>query len=335
VAFGLGDLALFLYPLVTDQIWPATAIIALVGLPGAALFAGAMTIFQLGTDDRVRGRVFGALTTVQNLAMLGCTFLAGALAQRLGVLPVITVQGVVYLLAGVLVLLALRPTAAGATTPDPGAEPAEVLDNPAVTTMLPSMPLASNVRTRTVSDPLAMRALAHPIRVELQGLVAREGTLTAADAARQLGISHALASHHLRQLAKYGFIEPADSPDNRAHPWRVTSTSHQFDPADPGARTSLDVLDRHVVERAGHQLAEWQQRRSGEDPAWAEVGGARSGLLYLTPEELTEVLAAWNRIIAPLAARRPVGHPDQRPDDAVPVSVTRVAVPLPRTEQGG
>ena len=77
VAFGLGDLALFLYPLVTDQIWPAVVIIALVGLPGAALFAGAMTVFQLGTDDRVRGRVFGALTTVQNLAMLACTFLAG------------------------------------------------------------------------------------------------------------------------------------------------------------------------------------------------------------------------------------------------------------------
>ena len=117
VAFGLGDLALFLYPLLTDQIWPAVVIIALVGLPGAALFAGAMTVFQLGTDDRVRGRVFGALTTVQNLAMLACTFLAGALAQHLGVLPVITFQGVVYLLAGILVLLALRPTAPTATTP--------------------------------------------------------------------------------------------------------------------------------------------------------------------------------------------------------------------------
>lgn len=201
--------------------------------------------------------------------------------------------------------------------------------------MLPSMPLASNVRTRTVSDPLAMRALAHPIRVELHGLVAREGSLTAADAARQLGISHALASHHLRQLAKYGFIEPADSPDNRAHPWRVTSTSYELEPADPGARASLDVLDRHVVERAGQQLAEWQQRRSAEDPEWAESGGTRSGLLYLTPEELAEVLAAWTRIIAPLADRRPVGHPAQRPDDAVPVSFTLVAVPIPRTEQGG
>jgi len=52
----------------------------------------------------------------------------------------------------------------------------------------------------------------------------------------------------------------------------------------------------------------------------------------LTP---TEVLAAWTRIIAPLADRRPVGHPAQRPDVAVPVSFTLVAVPIPRTEQGG
>ncbi len=201
--------------------------------------------------------------------------------------------------------------------------------------MLPGMPLASNVSTRTVSDPLAMRALAHPIRVELHGLVAREGSLTAADAARQLGISHALASHHLRQLAKYGFIEPADSSDNRAHPWRVTSTSYELERVDPGARESLDVLDRHVVERAGQQLAEWQQRRSTEDPGWAESARTSSGLLYLTPAELKEVLAAWAEIVVPLANRRPVGHPEERPDDAVPVSFTLVAVPIPRTEQGG
>ncbi len=109
VFFGLGDVALFLYPLVSDQIWPAAVLIAAVGLPGAALFAGLLTVFQLGTDDRVRGRVFGALTTVQNLAMLACTFLAGLLAEHLGVLPVITFQGAVYLLAGVGILITLKP----------------------------------------------------------------------------------------------------------------------------------------------------------------------------------------------------------------------------------
>ena len=47
---------------------------------------------------------------------------------------------------------------------------------------MPSMSLESNVRTRAVSDPLALRALAHPVRLQLYALVGREGTLTAAEA---------------------------------------------------------------------------------------------------------------------------------------------------------
>jgi hypothetical protein len=39
--------------------------------------------------------------------MLLGTIAAGALADRIGILPVITAQGVVYAAAGVLVLLAL------------------------------------------------------------------------------------------------------------------------------------------------------------------------------------------------------------------------------------
>ena len=63
------------------------------------------------------------------------------------------------------------------------------------------MSLESNPARRVVTDPLALRALAHPLRLKIWGLVGREGRLTAADAARQLSISQALASHHLRQLA--------------------------------------------------------------------------------------------------------------------------------------
>lgn len=193
----------------------------------------------------------------------------------------------------------------------------------------------SNVRTRTVDDPLALRALAHPLRLTLHTLVAREGSLTAADAARQLGISHALASHHLRQLAKYGFIERADPADSREHPWRVTSTSMEFQADGPEGRAPRDFIQRHTVEQAAVALADWQQRRDHEDPRWADLAGATGGLVYLDPDELAEVLAAWAAIVTPLAARRPVGHPARRPPDATPVSFTLVTVPVPRTERGG
>jgi predicted ArsR family transcriptional regulator len=81
-------------------------------------------------------------------------------------------------------------------------------------------------RRRLLDDPLSIRALAHPLRLELRSIVGRSGKITAADAARELGISHALASHHLRQLAKYGFVAQVEGADARERPWRLVHTSY-------------------------------------------------------------------------------------------------------------
>ena len=80
-------------------------------------------------------------------------------------------------------------------------------------------------RWRLLDDPLVIRALAHPLRLDLMSIIGRLGQATTADAARELGISHGLASHHLRQLAKYGFVEHAAGKDNRERPWRLAATS--------------------------------------------------------------------------------------------------------------
>lgn len=197
------------------------------------------------------------------------------------------------------------------------------------------MSLESNVRTRAVSDPLALRALAHPIRLQLYALVGREGTLTAADAAKLLSISHALASHHLRQLAKYGYLEPAEASDSRARPWRVTATSMEFPQADPEARAPTDAIQRHAAEQAVAELVDWQQRRTPDDAALGELAGAANSILYLSPAELTEVLTAWREVLMPRALARPLGHAEDRPADAVPVSLTLVVAPLRPTPSGG
>src|SRR3984885_274265 len=80
-------------------------------------------------------------------------------------------------------------------------------------------------RFRLLDDPVAIRALAHPLRLELMSITGHAGQITTADAARELGISHGLASHHLRQLAKYGFVRQSAGRDNRERPWRLTATS--------------------------------------------------------------------------------------------------------------
>ncbi|MDH2445414.1 MFS transporter [Amnibacterium sp. CER49] len=112
ILFGLLDLALFLSPLASHATWPAIVLIALVGLPGAAMSAGVLTVFQLGTTDGNRGRVFGVLLTAQSAAMLAGTAGAGILALPLGVLPVVVVQAVVYTAGGLVALVLLRPARA-------------------------------------------------------------------------------------------------------------------------------------------------------------------------------------------------------------------------------
>jgi DNA-binding transcriptional ArsR family regulator len=188
---------------------------------------------------------------------------------------------------------------------------------------------------RVVSDPLALRALAHPIRQQLLGLVGREGTITGAEAARQLDISQALASHHLRQLAKYGFVEPAEAGDHRARPWQVTSTSTYLRPEVAEGREASDVLQRMAVERAVQEFINWQQRRAELGNDWVEPTDIANGLLYLTAAELAELRAGLDALIEPLVARRRVGQHADRPPDAEPVSFLFLAIPIPRTEHGG
>jgi Na+/melibiose symporter-like transporter len=121
LAFGILDLALFLYPLVDRAAWPAVVLIAVVGLPGAALNAGMLTLFQVSTSDLARGRVFGLLLSAQNAAMLVSTLLAGVLAGEVGIIPVISTQGVVYVLVSLiaLTLLSRRARAGGVLVSEP------------------------------------------------------------------------------------------------------------------------------------------------------------------------------------------------------------------------
>ena len=75
---------------------------------------------------------------------------------------------------------------------------------------------SGKARGRTVTrltDPRALRADAHPVRMALMGLLRTEGPLTATRAAELLGESSGTCSFHLRQLAKYGLVEEAGRRD--------------------------------------------------------------------------------------------------------------------------
>lgn len=72
----------------------------------------------------------------------------------------------------------------------------------------------------------SLRALAHPVRLQMLSLLT--GTaMSAAEVARELGLTHANASYHLRHLLDTGLLEPAGEERIRGgvarryrHPWQ-------------------------------------------------------------------------------------------------------------------
>ena len=67
------------------------------------------------------------------------------------------------------------------------------------------MPLDDGPSLRTVTDPRALRALAHPIRIRLLEVLGLAGPLTATQAGERIGETPTMCSFHLRQLAKWLF----------------------------------------------------------------------------------------------------------------------------------
>jgi hypothetical protein len=141
----------------------------------------------------------------------------------------------------------------------------------------------------------------HPIRSELLDLLRERDTVTATEAAKQLGHSSGLCSFHLRQLARYGYVEPVDAP-GRVRPWRL---------ARPQEGPDLGLLAREL-EDEGYQR--WLQQKHTAPEEWA-TDEAFSSVLYLEPEELGEVGAQIRALLARYATREPT--PAARPVAAV------------------
>jgi DNA-binding MarR family transcriptional regulator len=187
----------------------------------------------------------------------------------------------------------------------------------------------SRQRWRLLDDPVAIRALAHPLRLDLMRFIARLGQATTADAARELGISHGLASHHLRQLAKYGFLEQVTGKDHRERPWRLVATSYNWSKAAETAEGSVavDVLEQMTAERTIEAFLDWQQRRKDWPQAWRKDAGLGESAVYLTQTELAEVAEALDAVLKRYIDQRPIDDLASRPAGSVPVTFTLFAVP--------
>ena len=181
--------------------------------------------------------------------------------------------------------------------------------------MSPSSPHTAPVaRSIDVQDPRALRALAHPLRGRLLGLLRLDGPSTATQLGYRLGESSGSTSYHLRQLAAYGFVE--DMPgegSGRERWWRALHRSTHWETADfladPAAREVVDELLLLQVDQRRQTLGAYidQRRERGDD--WEPAASLNDYAMRMRPEdaiaiaeELTAVLARWSDASAPPTA---------------------------------
>ena len=192
-----------------------------------------------------------------------------------------------------------------------------------------------------LSDPKAIRALAHPIRLDLMETLGTIGPATAASCGRVLGVSQASCSFHLRQLAKYGFVEDAGpGSDRRERRWRIADRqillagSAQIDPL------VARQLSRVVIEREAARALDWVDRATGESAEWRDAVRGMAATVRLSPAEAAGINAGWHALLAPYLARdaaEAAADPAESADDTADddrryVRYFMAASPLPRTD---
>jgi DNA-binding transcriptional ArsR family regulator len=194
-------------------------------------------------------------------------------------------------------------------------------------------PRAGSVKRLT--DPKALRALAHPIRLELVGLLRRYGPLTATKAAELLGESSGSTSFHLRQLAKYGLVEEAGGGQGRERPWQATAMFTGWpDVADsPELAAASDLLRGVIAERYFAQLMHWLEKRDSEPKEWQEAAHFGDTLLWVTADELCELAREEQALIERYRERQT--RPELRPPGARLITNLHLAFPTDGEETSG
>ncbi len=181
--------------------------------------------------------------------------------------------------------------------------------------------------TPSLSDPKAMRALAHPVRMALLELLDITGTVTATQASEALGESPANCAFHLRTLAKYGFVKEAGGGRGRERPWTAAQRTIRIsatEQADPQAALAADTLSQVWLER-------WMDRArrafaGPRLPGWEHGTNWTRSAIFLTPDETVQMVQEIRQILDRYEGRE--RDPSLRPAGALPVEAVFLTAPL-------
>lgn len=146
-----------------------------------------------------------------------------------------------------------------------------------------------------ITDPKAIRALAHAARLEvISELYSTQASRTATELAAQTGLTPSAMSYHLRALQKWGIVMPAATAgDARERRWQAAGTDFTINSGGGVASPEFAVLDleldafRRRVDAFARTRDE--RRKRGEPVDGPSSVVLASNLLYLTPAQRAEL----------------------------------------------
>lgn len=183
-------------------------------------------------------------------------------------------------------------------------------------------------------DAAALKAMAHPLRVQILRVLELHDEVSVTGLAQELGETTGAVSYHLRQLARHGFVEErgADDaarddaardgvvdagrrPGRRRQLWRLAvdeihMTGHAF-LADEDTREAAGFLLREFESSRSRRLAHWFATATTWPEEWQKASSDMDGTLTLDPaqtralaDELKAVVDRYRDLAPGAGARR-------------------------------
>lgn len=148
-------------------------------------------------------------------------------------------------------------------------------------------------------DIAGLRALSHPIRLRMLGLLRSEGPATATSLARRLDLNTGATSYHLRQLAQHGFIEEdTERGTGRDRWWRAAHDSTRTDFREEGSTDEdVEAYLATVALMYGDRLRAAVAEMRFLPDQWRTVGTLSDWELTLTPARADALVKALARVV--------------------------------------
>lgn len=159
-----------------------------------------------------------------------------------------------------------------------------------------------------LTDPRALRALAHPARMAIIDELYQGNVRTASELADVVGLTPSATSYHLRALERWGILVRAEGGDDaRERPWRAAARRLRWDEEDLSSeaqRATRDTVAGGYLQRLREQLDAWGRVGEEERALWHDTAYINRGYLWLSAEEARDLGREYQELLERYSAGR-------------------------------